>query len=333
MKYKLLVGIALLSLSALEGRLARLPDHFYMIGKDKNPSLFDPSKQQHHIILIVVPAAAESAKKDTNATKSLMAFTDNNKIQVPASFFSLNSPRFTTSPMCVYFDWQDTSPSTNQLTTPARKLAEGLDYLNSLNSTCIVITQGRGGLVFNAATQSMKHPVSTVIQLGTPIPKDTKKYANFIPQTSKINQLYTFYSQQPFTFSKPTLHPRYTHSYTNLNHPNNYSVLSLINNRQPQQTELYGRLVGKNIFNVCFNIKQHFKVNKDLFASLNSLKKDTNNIVAIRKPVNKKSPQRTQEVMYSNDQKKILYATWKRAPELNLSTGARMRSLHRFKKA
>lgn len=334
MKHKIILTIStLLSLANTHARLARLPDCFHIIGKEKNSTLFDPEEKKHDIFFVVVPAAAESAKKDTQAAKELKGFTNNNTIKVPYSFFSANNPAKTTLPLCIYFDWIDSSPSTNHLSVPAQKLALGLDYLHSLKSKCIVVTQGRGGLVFNAATHKLKKPVEVAIQLGTAIPKDAKKYKSFLPKTEKIKQLYTFYSQQPFTFSKPTLHPQYTHEYTNFTHPNAYSVLLLINNHQPYQTELYGSLVGKNLLALCYNIKKHFRVHRDLFASLSPLKKDVPMMVAIRKPIKNKSLQRTQEIVHSNEQKKNLYATWKRAPELNLSTGARIRSLHRFKKA
>ncbi len=333
MKKRVVISIALISLASAQARLARLPDSFHIIGKEKNSTLFDPEQKKHNIFFVVVPAAAESAKKDVEAAKTLKAFTNNNKIRVPYSFFSANSPAKNTTPLCVYFDWIDSSPSTNHLNTPAQKLAEGLDYLHSLKSKCIVITQGRGGLVFNAATRKIKKPVEVAIQLGTAIPKDTQKYKLFMPKAEKIEQLYTFYSQQPFTFSKPTLHPQYTHEYTQFHHSNAYSVLLLVNNNQPYQTEIYSSLVGKNILALCYDIKKHFRIHRDLFASLSPLKKDAPMTVAIRKPVKKKSLQRTQEVVYSNEQKKNLYATWKRAPELNLSTGARIRSLHRYKKS
>lgn len=333
MKKVVVISIALLSLSITHARLARLPDHFHIIGKEKNSTLFDPEEKKHSVIVVVVPAAAESAKKDLKAKESLKKFTRNNTLKVPYSFFSMNSPAKTTIPLCVYFDWVDSSPSTNHLNTPAQKLAEGLDYLHSLKSKCIVITQGRGGLVFNAATHKLKKPIEVAIQLGTSIPEDTKKYASFMPQSDKIEQLYTLYSQQPFTFTKPTLHPRYTYEYKSFNHPNAYSVLLLVNNNQPQQKDIYTSLVGENILPLCYEIKKRFKVNRNLFASLSPLKKEANMVVAIRKPVKKKSLQRTQEIVYSNEQKKNFYALWKRAPELNLSTGARIRSLYRYKKA
>lgn len=333
MKKRIVISTALLFLATTHARLSRLPDCFHVIGKEKNSTLFDPEEKKHTIVFIVVPAAAESAKKDIQAAKTLKKFTHNNTIQVPYSFFSADNPKKSTTPLCVYFDWIDSSPSTNHLNTPAQKLAEGLDYLHSLKSKCIVVTQGRGGLVFNAATHKLKKPVEVAIQLGTAIPKDTEKYKSFMPKSENIEQLYTFYSQQPFKYYKPTLHPSYTHKYTDFNHPNAYSVLLLINNHQPYQTELYSSLVGKNILELCYNIKRNFRVHRDLFASLSPLKKETPMIVAIRKPVKKKSVQRSQEVIYSNEQKKNLYTAWKRAPELNLSTGARIRSLHRFKKA
>lgn len=332
MKKIVMISALLLSLVTTHARLARLPDNFKVIGQEKNPTLFDPATKKHSIFFVVVPAAAESAKKDLQAAQELKKFTHNNTIKVPYSFFSVNSPAKTTTPLCVYFDWIDSSPGTNHLTTPAQKLAEGLDYLHSLKSKCIVVTQGRGGLVFNAATHKMKKPVEVAIQLGTAIPKDTKKYTAFIPQSDKIKQLYTVYSQQPFTFSKPTLHPAYTYAYKSLNHPDTHSVLLLVNNNQPQQKDLYSSLVGEKILPLCFEIKKRFKVNRDLFASLSPLKKEANMLVAIRKPIYKKSLQRTKEIVYSNEQKNDFYAAWKRAPELNLSTGARIRSLYRFKK-
>lgn len=333
MKKVVIISIILLSLATTHARLARLPDSFKAIGKEKNATLFDPTENKHGIFFVVVPAAAESAKQDVQAAQALQKFTNNNSLKVPYSFFSVDSPAKTTSPLCVYFDWIDSSPSTNHLNTPSQKLAEGLNYLHSLKSKCIVVTQGRGGLVFNAATHKLKKPIEVVIQLGTTIPTDTKKYKNFMPQSDKIKQLYSFYSQQPFTFSKPTLHPQYTHEYTKFNHPNAYSVLLLVNNNQPYQKELYSSLVGKNLLALCYDIKKHFKIHRDLFASLSPLKKDTPMVVAIRKTIKKNSLQRTQEIVYSNEQKKNLYATWKRSPELTLSTGARIRSLHRFKKA
>ena len=331
---KVIVIIALLSLSTVSAqRLARLPDHFHVIGKEKNSSLFDPSKKQHEIIFVLIPAAAESAKKDPHAAEMLKKFTNNNTLKVPYSFFSVNHPAKTTYPLCVYFDWQDSSPSTNQLSTPAHELAKGIDYLHSLNSTCIAVSQGRGGLVLNAATHKLKKPLKTVIQLGTPIPTDTKKYAAYMPNPDKIEQHYTFYSEHPFTYSKPTLHPKYSCKYNSSTQLNDYSVLLLINNKQPAQQQLYAHLVGKNVLSLCHEIKKHFKYNRDLFASLSPLKKETNLLVAIKNPIKATNSSVLEEQSFSNAQKKNFTLAWKRAPELNLSTGARIRSLYRYKKA
>ncbi|MFT6765971.1 MAG: hypothetical protein ACJAZS_000868 [Alteromonas naphthalenivorans] len=169
------------------------------------------------------------------------------------------------------------------------------------------------------------------MQLGTPIPQDSK-HASFMPNPDKIQQFYNFYSQQPFIFNKPTLHPRYTYEYNNLTDINHYSVLMLIDNKQPQQRELYTSLVGKSILPLCHEIKKNFKINKNLFASLSPLKKETNMIVAIKAPSNATSQIAQEEQIFSNLQTRNFTLAWKRAPELNLSTGARTRSLYRYKK-
>jgi hypothetical protein len=333
MKKRIVISLVFLAFGMVQAqRLARLPDCFHVVGQEKNSSLFDPSNNIHQIVFVLVPAAAESFTKDNKAHEVLKKFTNNNKIKVPYSFFSANSPSKTTYPLCVYFDWLDTSPSTNKLNTPAYKLAEGLDYLHSLKSKCIVVTQGRGGLVFNAATHQLKKPVQVAIQLGTPIPQETK-YASFMPNTDKIGQLYTLYSQQPFAFNKPTLHPRYAYEYSSLKNNDHYSVLLLINNKQPQQSGLYANVVGKNILPLCHEIKKNFKVNKNLFASISPLKKETNLLVAINTPAQDLGAIAQEEQALSNRQKRNFTLAWKRAPELNLSTGARTRSLHRYKKA
>lgn len=334
---KRLLGITISALLYLPSvhpgvRQARLPDHFFMIGKKTQPTLFDPS-QDYSIFYVVVPAAAESAKKDTQASQTLNNFTQNNSITVPQSFFSASSPKKSTAPVCIYFDWQDTSPSTNHMKEPAKQLAQGLDYLHSLGSKCIVTTQGRGGLILNAATHYLKKKLDTVIQLGIPLPQDTKKNAWFFPNTKKIETFYTFYSEQPFLFSKPTLHPRYKNNYSSKNYPQLYSILLLINNQQPIQTNLYSYLVGRNILQLCYEIKKYYQINKNLWASLSSMKKETNLMVGIRTATSNKSLAALKEIAYSNRQKKAFTATWKRAPELQLASGTRIRNTYRYKKS
>lgn len=111
------LGLCILLLftsSCFAVRQARLPSSFYVIGKNKQPSLFDPS-QDYSIIYVLVPAAAESPAEDTDAPKTLASFTQDNTLTVPASFFSADYPKAPTTPLFVYFDWKDTSPGVNQL--------------------------------------------------------------------------------------------------------------------------------------------------------------------------------------------------------------------------
>lgn len=328
MKKIVIIFVTLITVHFAHGQRARLPDQFYFFDKT---NLFNPEEKKHGIFFIVVPAAAESAQKNNTLAQELKKFTANNTLTVPYSFFSANNPAKTTSPLCVYFDWIDSSPSFNHLNTPAQKLAEGLDYLYSLDSKCIVVTQGRGALVFNAATHKLKHPIEVAIQVGPTIPQDRKKHISFMPHPNKIGKLYTFYSQQPFKLPKPTLQPRYVKEYPNLIHPDHHSVLLLINNRQPQQKELNTSLVGKNLLSLCYEIKKQFKINRDLFACLSTLKKETNMLVAIRNLAKTQTTERTLEILYSNEQKKRLISAWKRAPELVLSKAEITRNKHRYK--
>ena len=328
------LGLCILLLftsSCFTVRQARLPNSFYVIGKDKQPSLFDPS-QDYSIIYVLVPAAAESAAEDTDAPQTLSRFTQNNTLTVPASFFSADYPKAPTTPLFVYFDWKDSSPGINQLKKPADELANGLNYLQSLGSKCIVVAQGRGGLVFNMASNQLKKPIEVVVQLGTPVISPTENTTYFDPQAKKIGTLYTFYSEQPFTFSKPTLHPKYQNTYDNLTDLNSYSVLLLINNKQPSQEDLYSELVGKNILTLCYEIKKNYQINRDLFASLSSLKKDTNLMIGIRTLSESSDPLVQKEKAYSDAQKKLFTSTWKRDPELFLASGPRLRSQYRFRK-
>jgi hypothetical protein len=313
-------------------RQARLPDHFFMIGKQTQPSLFDPT-QDHSIFYVLVPAAAESAKKDTQAPLTLSRFTQNNSISVPASFFTATSPKANTAPVCVYFDWQDTSPSTNHMKEPAKQLAQGLDYLHSLGSKCIVVSQGRGSLVLNRATQNLKKSLAAVIQLGTPIPTDIKKNSSVFPHPNKIDMFYTFYSEQPFLFSKPSLHPKYTHKYPPITGLNENRALLLVNNKQPAQKDMYSGLVGKNLLKLCYEMKKQYQVNRDLWTSLSPMKKETDLMVGIRTATSNKSLAALKEIRHSNKQKKLFTTQWKRAPEMKLSSGARTRSLYRYKKS
>lgn len=318
---------------------ARLPQNFYSFVNSKVTSTAT-IKDEAPIFYIVVPESSVKITETPARAQELAAFV--NDTVVPAAFFNRVNPKVETKPVVLFFEWQEKENSKTRKQA-GQLLAEGLNSLRNRfkKGSFIVVGHGQGGNLISVASNNVKVPIETVIQIATPIfpqPEKGKKdlYAEYRPHKTMIQKLYSFYSEQAFSMPHPTLHPHYTHVYDNAEHPNMTNILLLINNKHPLPGEVLRPLVGKKLLALCNTISTTYRYHNNLVAHLSTIKSDTDMIVALRDntvsntPADKNETQAVaQERLLSEVRMKHFAKTWGRPMALSLNKGEKNRQLHK----
>ena len=327
--FQILIATLLTTSAALYS--STLPVNFYRLIIDNQTNIIKTSdkfdnNQTIQALYILIPDFIDSAPStDSTLLIHMQAFIQNG-LTIPTDLINKN---LQATPL--YFDWQD-KIGMNTLKEPAQSLARGLDaLLASINCPCIVVTLGRAGLLLNNASQNMKNKISVTIQLGTPIPKTIEhQYADFLPNTNIISNLYQFYSTTAFTFDNATLHPLYQTTLPTITNFSPYNILLLINNQQPNQVDFLdpekNALIGKNLLKLCTIVKKNYSIQHNLFAHITNFtgKENTHNLVGIITDDGSSK----KETAFSTNQISTFMNTWQRAPALSISKGTTARNLY-----
>lgn len=295
----------------------------------KNSTITVPDNNEDIIFCIIVPEIFND-----QAFKSLENFSQN--IMVEKDLLTLGKSVTTKKPIILFFEWQEAENA------QIRKQA-GQDLATAINdlknrfkeSQCIFIGLGQGGNVINLASNSTKNKFDVVIQLLTPIfPFDTQNnYADYVPNQSTIQNLFSFYSDHAFTLPHPTLHPTYTHTYPETLTLNKTTILLLIENQHAQQNALLSQ-DGQKFLKIVKKISADYplhKKNLSTFAAHISTKKiDTDGMVFIMKSAHQDSDLiYKKEEALSDSYKKTFEKIWGRPITLSLNTGEKTRALNK----
>lgn len=301
-----------------------LPQQFCVLNTNKKkicPTTLPRQARNNNYFIIFVP---DGEKK--NLRTDLLSFTNNNTLTLPIGFFGLNNPSKIHTPTFLYFNWKKKSPGLNtNFSNQAHSLNQGITQLCK-KAHCIIITQGTGGLLLNKASQENTWDKTniTVIQIGTPIPSDTKKYKDFLPNLKNISTFYSFYSDYPFSVSSLAPKAQTTHPANILTAGIAYQIKLFIENKTPQQTDLFKYVLGQRLFNILNTIKKNYHVHRDLSAYISH--KQQNVFVIIKKQTT--PPQESQKKLkkrwdtentFSTNQKTAFKNTYGEEPSTGLS--------------
>src|SRR3989338_9074549 len=185
--YRFKIFIVLLSalllsayISPVYAHLIQLPTHFYQLTSPA-AQISDHTKldtKQLEALVILIPDFQEQPAKNPAHIRAMQLFLQNN-VPLPTELCNNKKNLHVTG---IYFDWQD-KVGMNTLKEPGHILASGLDTLfTHIECPLIIIALGRAGLVTHYASHHMKRTIPTLIELGTPLPKDSQ-YAEFLPNT------------------------------------------------------------------------------------------------------------------------------------------------------
>lgn len=264
----------------------------------------------------------------------LLAFTDKNNLALPVGFFGLNHPSHEKKPVFLYFSWKKThNIQHHSFSTHAKVLSQGISQLCAQSSACIIVTHNAGSLLLNKASQSgvwKNKPL--VVQIGTPIPKDIKIQYSFLPSFGNIAELYSFYSDYPFSVSTLSHKAQNMYMQSGIQSGVAYQIQTFINNNIPQQDNLFGQVLGATFLSVIQEIKKHYALHRNLAAHLTT--KGKNVFVTIKKtlktPKNSAIKQRWQaERTYSDLQKKMFQTAYHKPMVTGFSTREQLRAKYR----
>ncbi len=333
MKRSMKTAFLLLSVIPLQGALqTRLPDNFYLFDSTGQNKLLDTSIRPRTFTIIVGNTPTSPAKNQPSYQQltSLISTTP----AIPTGFIA--SLPVSGKDVALYFDWEDKVGFKN-IRDFGGIFAKGIqELINSFDVPCIIISFGRAGLLVNNASQqwntpSIINPLPTLIQVGTPVPGPANQYRDLLPNPAGISRLYCFYSKQPFVVDQPTLHPTYQPLYNRIPNLSVYTLLVLINNKQPLQSDLLNQLLTQNLIGYCNTAQTQYVANKNLFINLSTIKPEINGIIAIANPtIGNTTAQGTQEVARSAMIVQNLTTTLGRDIALDIDQGQFLRNSYRF---
>ncbi len=337
---RLLVIVFFMTCPELLNAVVKLPSNFYSLSLQKNKSVKSVSildiLDSEPIFFIVVPDSSLQAADVQDKFKELYEFTQD--LTIPADFFASKSPSISKKPVVLYLAW-DEQENAQVRKRAAQDLATGINSLRYRfkSSQFIVLGHGQGGNIINSASQQIRLPLEVAINLSTPIfphGQDTNSpelYADYLPDTQKINRLFCYYSDQDFRVIHPTLHPRYEHMYQSSAHPHLSNVLLLVNNKHPLTHETLRPLVGKKIVQLSKKIGDTYRNHTHFIAHISSIKPETDMLVVLRDSTTSSSVEQiapesiAQERMLSQVRIQKFEKEWGRPLATTLKSGEKSR--------
>ncbi len=325
------IYIALLCTSITQAstdKLTRLPNNFYILDKSGKENTIKTSANPNAFIIIVAPTQ-KMPFFDENAYTYIKSLQTNTS-SIPQGFLPELSSTGTT--YSLYFNWEDQVGFKN-IKDYGKIFAQGINYLTkTYNVPLIIICYNRAGLLANYASQLWnstnitKDKLPLLIQIGTPVPTPASQYSEFMPNPKSINKIFFFYSKQPFVFEQTSLHPKYQYLYTEIPGLSIYRILVLINNKQPLQNSINSPLLINDILTHCMNAQINYKINKNLFLNLSTLKPETNGLVGI---INYDDKTNSNEIKKSEEIVKNLEKTLERNLAFEINQGEFLRNTFR----
>ncbi len=314
-------------------KITRLPNNFYILDQSGKENIINGSKKPDAFV-ITVGSTQKLPFFDQKAYTYIKSLMPTNNPLIPKDFvksFPSNEKTYS-----LYFNWEDQVGFKN-IKDYGKIFAQGINYLiSAYNVPIIIITYNRGGLLVNYASQLWNSPTITkgplpiLIQIGTPVPMPMSQYNEFMPNPKTISELFFFYSKQPFIVDQPSLHPEYQSTYKAIPGLSIYTILVIVNNKQPLQNNMNVAPLSENIIEYCMDAKKNYKTNKNLFLNLNSFKPEINGIIAITEPQDEKN---NEEIKKSNEIIKNLEKALGRNLTFNINQGEVLRNSFRYQES
>lgn len=308
-----------------------LPQNFYILNQS-GPTRMIPKDTQPRVFFIVVGDAPIAPTSGPSTYQTLLSQLAINPPDIPSGFMPQLLATGTT--VSLYFNWED-KVGFKSIRDAGKQLAEGISTLLDIYGVpCIIISFYRGSLVVNNASQSWKIPAlttkPTLIQIGTPVPNPVTTYADLMPNPKNIYQLFFFYSKQPFVVDQPTLHPNYNVVYDAIAGLNMYTILVLLNNKQPLQNNLVSPILMQNIIPCCATTHITYRENRDLYLNLSTLYPEINGKIGVNQQRSgKPSALGTQELRLSNAVTNQVQNSLGRNVALDINKGEKLRNTYR----